>query len=263
MEKNCKAITKEGNKCSKKVHLFGYCKQHLNLKKKAIWTFILLIPGYLLFELLIPYAFQKSIDSYEEKPQINVVNNFNCESEKLIQAPMFDNDIFSESLYITIANSEKGPFSIGVGNERCIYPDTEYCVLFEDKEGGCNLKIKINTKGQILLDADLYSVSGVAVGIIRDNYLRLNEDCHFMFNYDDNAVEVVDNHLNVVFSLDRIKYNTLLLRGAIKRGDEYVLMNGSDRMLIGNQDFFDENDFLIPRIFKYTGKKWRGVRVKL
>jgi len=261
MIRKCNAKTKNNTQCSRPIYLFGYCKQHLNLKKKAFWAILISIVSYLLLQLIIPHIFNKSLENFEKNNSGIIVNDFNCETEKLIQAPIFENDIFTQSLYITIANSQKGSFSLGIGKSGCISPNTEYCVLYEDDQGNCNLIMKVNEQGRILLDADLYDPSGLAIGVIRDNYLRLNEDCHFMFNYDENAIEIVDNLLNVVFSLEKVDYNRLLLRGIYKRGRSYLFMNGGDYMIkVNDANEVDRKKFIIPRLFRYTGEEWRGVR---
>ncbi len=255
MTNKCKAKTKSDVQCKKPIYLFGYCKQHLNLKKKALLMLIISIFTYIILQLIIPHIFTKSVENFEKSNQASVVNDFNCELEKVIQAPIFESDIFNESLYITVANSEKGPFSLGIGESNCVFPDTDYCVYYQDNQGDCNLSMKVNKQGEILLNANLYDASGIAIGIIRDNYLRLNEDCSFMFNYDENAVEIVDNHLNVIFSLEKVDYNRLLLRGIYKFGSEYLVMNGGDMMMkIEEKKNINRKLFVIPRLFNYTGK---------
>ncbi len=136
--------------------------------------------------------------------------------------------------------------------------------------------VKLSVKdGGIKLSATFYDINDQVIGELIENEWRLNTNNYFKRNYDNSAIEVIDNYnvivIQILFSDERIQVN------GVMHCDQNVLIgNNSETRLIAKRlikneiidpetgksfkETYLDKGRAIKKIFKYSGKDWLGTR---
>ena len=279
MKKRCKAITKSGNRCKNKSVQNGLCRLHLGsnrevfLKRPIVWIALAFIAAF------IGYVVNRVLDHATNNDisiKLNeIANDFDCDQERNIGGPLFKDDIVkNDTLWINyvsgIVNPQGGETTLHWGITRLPIDksgtdDFRGCVsTFFDKEvRSCSMSVAFDELNNFLVSANIFDVNMNPIAVVEDNYIRVT-NCGYFLNFDDNGMEIVDPHLNVVFSLDRISDNDLKFKGILQINGIFYLLNGTPHVLVGNDGNQSKKmDYIrsIPRLFRYTGPNWRGSRL--
>lgn len=145
---------------------------------------------------------------------------------------------------------EKGVATISIGNPK-------------DKIGlymkSVNDKLFITTK--------VFDREGRIIFEIDENNWSINPNNFYKRNYDNEAIEVIDMHDNVVFSL-KIENKKILISGIYNSGigSTIIYQAGENLDRIPNNTpvvEYNKRAKSIKRIFKYSGKEWLGKRLSV
>jgi hypothetical protein len=180
---------------------------------------------------------------------------------------------------INKANSEFFKVRIGGFTVNCTKNDLESGINIASLIANCNgdsmpVSIKL-LNGKILLNSKFYNLDDEIVGEIIDNNWAVNSNSLFMRNYDDNAIEVIDNYDVVVMQV-RMEANSIIINGIVHCGNLIFICNENSsynldkspgaqkhwKEMTGEtlKDQYIKNGRKIERIFEYTGENWLGKR---
>ena len=257
MKGNCKAITKNGKRCSRKTK-FYYCKQHWKrkrLKGKAI------IFTFLSFVLLIASGIVDIPDAYRKIKSFIISDNYIIsEEDNNIRGILLNKANLNSFGLMNLSYGVKDSKSI-IGSIPRDYTANYVCLFgwFDEK---CNFKYRINSTDRFLISAKIYNISEEVVGVIEDNQFILNKNNMFSWNFDDTAFEVIDSDFNVIMSFVYDSSNTIRFQGLVPDTKKiYVVKdNGFISFSKSNkEDVKRELEKLRP-VFEYSGKDWFGRR---
>jgi hypothetical protein len=126
------------------------------------------------------------------------------------------------------------------------------------------IRIKL-VNNRILLSSKFYSFENEIVGEIINNNWQINANVFFKFNYDSNALEVIDNYDIVIIQIV-IKDNNIRINGIIPCGNDILICSDENiydlNKNLQKKDSYIEQGRKIQRIFEYTGEGWLGKRKK-
>jgi hypothetical protein len=180
---------------------------------------------------------------------------------------------------INTTNSRSFKVRIGGFVVNCTKYDLESGINIASLIANCNgdsmpVSVKL-LNGRILLSSKFYNLNDEIVGEIIDNNWVVNSNSLFMRNYDDNAIEVIDNY-NVVVMQVRMEENSIIINGIVHCGNLIFICNENSsynldkspgaqkhwKEMTGEtlKDQYIKNGRKIKRIFKYSGKSWLGKR---
>jgi hypothetical protein len=143
----------------------------------------------------------------------------------------------------------------------------------------CNTDSPISIKlanGKIVLSMKFYNIDNEIVGEIVNSEWLLNTN-FFKRNYDDYAIEVIDNYDVVVMQI-RLEDNKITINGIIHCSNLMFICNEDSMLQLDTnykieemmkqrfgrslkETYFDYGR-KIQRLFDYTGKDWLGKRAK-
>jgi hypothetical protein len=125
------------------------------------------------------------------------------------------------------SNKITKPVYLGSGNFKCeilngvlnlstydttYFKKTKFRAWIEDKK--------------LLIDADLKNDEGRLIARIERNEWTIKSNEVFDKNFDDNAIEILDSYGDIVFQVDLVDRNHILLRGIFYGNDStFVLLN--------------------------------------
>lgn len=244
----------------------GYCPTHVFKQYKWQSRAIAALCAILIWvgKEFGSFHFQKKMNGSTEE-DIKAIVEY-CGEKSIISGVLFQNQLNpGAEIILEIPGSGK---DVPLTFTRIIdKPYQPLCFFgdFEDGHSDCNFRIRHKDDG-LLISLNLYDYNFNPVGVIVDNEFRVNDQCQFMVNYDNRAIEIVDNELRVVFSLELVSTNKFVFLGNLSLMNNAILLSGgpADEIIMRdhslNKDFekFKRN---IPRKFKYTGDNWRHQRI--
>jgi hypothetical protein len=136
------------------------------------------------------------------------------------------------------------------------------------------------TDGVLLLSMQLYDVEGNPNGEIKNNALLKSASSTYKINYDDKAIEVVNEHNITAIRVELQAPDKIILSGAVKCDPEVIIScpeitrqlptNNAENeatlvRLYGQRwiDFYMAEGVKIGQVFEYTGTDYLGKRAKL
>lgn len=129
--------------------------------------------------------------------------------------------------------------------------------------GGSNITIRLEDE-MILLSAQFRSLDGKLVAQIIDNEWQVNPNNYFERNYDDNALEVIDQDGITKFQIDFTDIYNIRLGGSFIAGNSLYTFHKSGRTTIigisvGRDELVRASD-QIETMFLYPSDKYFGKR---
>lgn len=247
-KKWCRVREDDGH-CLNYAYKFGYCRKHYYNRIKWLRGGLIAIVIWTIVELFIPIT----IGGW--------LNNLIWPKERF-GGILFEKGVMEPEIKFKFAVGQDGKPSYFITTK--ISSDESRCIigkLIPDNEP-CTLSYKISEDGEFLLTAKLYDIEGKPVTIIKDNYVMEIDPNRYRYNYDDKGMEIVDNHLNVIFSLNLLEGNMVEMRGILKYSDKRMIIKGDTTMLLQADSAKKDYRYWesIPRLFEYTGDDWKGKR---
>ncbi|WP_178988472.1 hypothetical protein [Winogradskyella schleiferi] len=115
----------------------------------------------------------------------------------------------------------------------------------------------------ILISGILHEKNGTRVIELKDGEWALNKASVFSINYDDTAIEIIDNDGYVLLQIEVIK-NKIYFKGIFYSNTMAVVFNDGIQSVSLDSEDFEQNlkskVSTITRIFKHTGENYLGVR---
>ncbi|MCR9264554.1 MAG: hypothetical protein NXH86_10375 [Flavobacteriaceae bacterium] len=245
----CK-VREEDGYCLNYAHKFGYCRKHYIKRIKWLRGGLITIVIWIVLELFIPIT----IGGW--------LNNLIWPKERL-GGIIFERGIMEPEIKFKYSVGLDGKPGYFVTHE--IPSSLSSCIIGKLIPANelCTLSYRISEDGEFLLTAKLYDIEGLPVTIIKDNYLIDIDPNNYKYNYDDRGMEIVDKHLNVIFSLNLLNSTTVEMRGILKYGNSRMIIRGDSTMLLQSDDVEKNYGYWasIPRLFEYTGEDWKGKRI--
>jgi hypothetical protein len=171
-------------------------------------------------------------------------------------------------------NVRLGGFNMGFSWQNLVSGINISSLLMTCNEDSIPLSIRLKN-GKIMLSCKFYNLNDEVVGEIMDNNWTLNPNSLFMRNFDDYAIEVIDNYGVIVMQV-RVEENNIIINGVVhcsnlvficNEGSSYNLDKspGAKKHMIeltGKtfKDAYLEKGREIERIFVYSGDDWIGKR---
>lgn len=187
----------------------------------------------------LPWVYKK--DAIVKSANTFVVNPLTGFKEGMLPTPAFKDTIL---LCLSLNNQ--------------VIPKDGFCIskaAYVYGEDSCYIKGRVHQE-QILITTDFWSSDGERIGTIVDNKISLNQNCKVFTNKSPLAIEVYDNHGNVVFQLSHIKRKDMFfIHGIFHDGKEYVKHYKNQKS--SNSNAFGSNYSIsnvpISRIFNKKG----------
>jgi hypothetical protein len=235
-----------------KIRTFLKWKRYKNWtlpSKLTLWAFILAIICFVI--ALNECGHRKS----------NEADNFTRQLENARKGVLKINELTTTDLnylYTVCLGSNtlrvsKGSLIEGMDLDNCIMCDNAFPIT---------MKLK---NGKVFISCKFYNLNNEIVGEIENNEWQLNSN-FYKRNYDNNAIEVIDNYdiviMQVILEGEKIKIN-----GVLHCGNQLLICNGSG--VIGHpldptseteKSLYLSEARKIKRIFEYTGDNWLGKR---
>lgn len=261
--KLCKDYLKNGEPCTNKAKRWGYCGIHQRKWQKYLYKII--IGSILAFLTALPFYLFELYFKKKNEPIIidNRINDFDYENEKWIRTIVFPNAEArrGEPIYWLLGEDSERSLTLGFG--KLGHDNERVCQPFRVDSTLCGLSFLLDSKNRLLVSADIYGENGEQAASLVNNKLLLNHSNQFMFNRDDYGFEIVDNHLNVILSVDLIDYNTIKVRGMLKFDTGFLFCTDREVSWRRFPEPSEKNYFktLTSRLFEYHDPDWRGKRL--
>ncbi len=122
-------------------------------------------------------------------------------------------------------------------------------------------QIKNNT---LLVTMTIYDAQKNLIAEVDSNKWRINKNLVSKFNFDEKGLEIFDNKGRIALSIDILFNNTIQIQGLIENDVQVLYLTENGALFTtpneneGIVNFLKRDPY--RQLFKYTGKKWHGVR---
>jgi len=252
----CKRVISKGLQCKKKA-LPGsnYCLIH---QPREIWLpAIITIAVTLIFSVLITVLITSNFSRRSFKKELNLIH---LSRPRIVPAV--------------------GGFPVVIDNGITVIIDQPGFVTHKMEEGPFDYRIADD--GAIKIYGEIKSIDGSLIVVATGDYIRVLPNTGFDINSDSKACEIVDSDKNVIYqisvvSLDQWKKDkdeATSRVSLLSRANEVIKMNyvhcidgnwwcvtGEGSQLVHSYENMKEWQSKIPRLFKYPGDKYPGIRI--
>ncbi|MTE25641.1 hypothetical protein [Winogradskyella ouciana] len=212
---------------------------------------------------------------------LNFSKNINTNTDKISELTNEISEITSKTNQVAeiieIEQRQKGTVKLKRPNSsefKCYLASNSVILPSTHLEKGVNMsKIFSNftldilvklSKESVLISTILNDKYGNRIIELKDGNWALNKSNNFSINYDDQALEIIDNKGFVVFQVELI-LNELTFKGIHYGAEQVYIYNDYGIFIIGyeSDDFnreFSERAFQINRLFEHVGANYLGKR---
>jgi hypothetical protein len=130
----------------------------------------------------------------------------------------------------------------------------------------CMISFELDDNNHLLVSGKFYDTNQCLMVTVDRGQFILSPECTYTYNKDDYGFEIVDSTFNVVFSIDGIGNNEVIIKGAFISETRYLVFSDYSFSINELERFdpetFDQGRKKIKPIFRYYGTDWFGRRAK-
>lgn len=112
------------------------------------------------------------------------------------------------------------------------------------------LKIYFDENGEIKIDATIYQSEQTIGAVVKENEFAVL-DVGWDRNWDDKAFEIVDEHKNPMFQIERVQWNKIQIRGLLKASNGWIFAANDKKLVVNPKQPIEPP----TRLFQYPGSE--------
>ena len=122
---------------------------------------------------------------------------------------------------------------------------------------------KLSEDNRLLMSFDIYDWNGRKLGEIEDGNFILNRGSELSWNFDETALEVLDNEMEVLMNIQFFEKDKIVLNGLFHFQGGFFFCKDGYGTVMDNKEYLKQHKIFrkpLTRIFEYHGKNYFGKR---